>query len=223
MTKYRVMLVLDEFHDIAFVPEAQAIFRAHLQELAHAGVFILGSKKHLLSDMFLNVHAPFFQYGDEMHLAPVSAEDWLPYFRERLDAKKITISLEEMKWLCAQLCDVPNAICEVGAWLADTTAPHTRLSPERIQQNINVLIENKQTFPYFLRGCTDNDRKMLTTLAHERFVPSPYADAFLKKAGLPKSTAGKVINKLLNRGMIEEELERGYRVSDPLLGFYLDR
>ena len=50
--KYPTMIILDEFPDITFVPEAEALFRSLLQELGDTAVFILGSKRHLLTLMF---------------------------------------------------------------------------------------------------------------------------------------------------------------------------
>ncbi|MBI2338985.1 MAG: hypothetical protein HYU99_01260 [Deltaproteobacteria bacterium] len=220
---YRLMLVLDEFQDIALVPEAEALFRAHLQELEKASVFILGSKRHLLNEMFLSANSPLYQYGDEMHLGPINPAEWLPYFRERMNVKRIDIALEEIKWLTGQLCDVPNSICELGAWIVENTPEKTKLTVSGVKEKLDQLVETKQTFPYFLQGCTENDKKALKALANEKYVLSPHADSFLKKTGLPKSTVGKIIKKLLNRGMIEEEWKKGYRISDPLLGFYLNR
>src|SRR3989338_6426295 len=68
---YPTMIILDEFPDISMVPEAEALFRGLLQDLGEAAVFILGSKRHLLTVMFQDARAPLFHYGDEIHFGPI--------------------------------------------------------------------------------------------------------------------------------------------------------
>ncbi len=219
--KYRTMIILDEFPDIAFVPEAEALFRGLLQEFGETAVFILGSKRHLLTVMFQDAHAPLFHYGDEIHLGPISLKDWLPYFQERMKLKRIMIGEEELTWVLEALCDVPNAICEVGAWLMDNVPPGTMLTVALIKQQLDQMVESKQSYAYLLQGYTEKECEILGALARQQFTLKPYSDAFLKQIQASKSSVGKIVKKLLDRGLIEFEMEKGYRISDPLLGHYL--
>lgn len=219
--KYPTMIVLDEFHDITFVPEAEALFRSLLQELGETAVFILGSKRHLLTLMFQDAHAPLFHYGDEIHLGPIPLKDWLGYFQERMVPKQILIGEEELRWILTTLCDVPNAVCEFGAWLADSLESKTTLTVGFIKQQLDRMVENKQSYAYLIQGYTEKEFDVLSALAKEHFTLEPYAEAFLKLIRVSKSSVGNIIKKLMDRGMIEHEAGKGYRLSDPLLGHYL--
>lgn len=219
--KYPTMLILDEFHDITFVPEAEALFRGLLQELGETAVFILGSKRHLLTLMFQDAHAPLFHYGDEIHLDPIPAKDWMTYFRERMAPKKIGIGEEEMSWILKTLCDVPNAICEFGAWLVENLDPETTLTAGLLKQQMDRLVENKQSYAYLLQGYTEKECEVMNAMAKRQFTLEPQSEVILKSIRASKSSVGKIVKKLMNRGFIENEAGKGYRLSDPLLGHYL--
>lgn len=219
--KYPAMVVLDEFHDIAFVPEAEALFRGLLQELDATAVFILGSKRHLLTLMFQDAHAPLFHYGDEIHLDPIPAKDWLAYFKDRMAPKRIAIGAEALQWILATLCDVPNAVCEFGAWLVDNLAPGTTVTVGLVKQELDRMVESKQSYAYLLQGYTEKECEVMGALAKARFTLEPQAEAFLKSIRVSKSSVGKIVKKLLDRGLIEQEAGKGLRLSDPLLGHYL--
>ncbi|MFH1653456.1 MAG: ATP-binding protein [Pseudomonadota bacterium] len=218
--KYHMMLVLDEFHDISFVPEAEALFRGFLQELDSTTVFILGSKKHLLKLMFENANSPLFNYGDEVHLNPISVDDWLFYFQERLSQVDVKIEKEEISWITEQMCDVPNAICELGAWLMENFSK-TKLSTKTIKSELYRLVDSKQSFHYLLQGYTENERNVLRKLAANRYVLEPQSMSFLDSLGIPKSSVAKILTKLMDLGAVEYEPNKGYRISDPILGFFL--
>lgn len=220
-SKYPTMVILDEFPDIALVPEAEALFRGLLQDLGGAAVFILGSKRHLLTLMFQNARAPLFHYGDEIHFGPILLKDWLPYFRERMKGKEITIEKGTLAWILENLFDVPNAICEFGAWLVENVPAKTTLTIALAKQQLDRMAENKQSYAFLLQGYTEKEREILSALARQRFTLKPHSEAFLKQVHASKSSVGKIAKKLLDRGLIEYELDRGYRISDPLLGYYL--
>lgn len=218
--EYSLMLILDEFQDITFVPEAEALMRGLLQQLTKSTVFILGSKRHLLEKIFGDNRAPLFQYGDEIHLKPISWQSWLPYFQERLHPKKIQIKDKEMRYIVERLCDVPNSICELGAWLVDYY-PNITLKKEVIDKALNHMVETRQSYAYRLQGFTASEKRTLCSIAQLGFVLEPNSSGFLKEVELPKSTVGKNVHKLLDRGVLEYELNRGYRLSDPIFSHYL--
>lgn len=218
--KYNLMLVLDEFHDITFVDEAEAVFRGFLQELTRASVFILGSKRHLLKLMFADANAPLFNFGDQVMLAPIPVKEWLSYFRERMSAPHIRIKEEGVSWIAAEMCDVPNSICELGAWLVENCSD-IDLSIEVINEQLVKMLDSKQGYHYILQGYTENEKQILKKIAENKFVMEPHSALFLKATRVPKSSVGKIITKLVDLGTIEYEIDKGYRVSDPLLGRYV--
>lgn len=219
--KFHLMVVLDEFQDISFVEEAEAVFRSFLQEITNSSIFILGSKKHLLKLMFSDVNAPLFNFGDEIHLTPIKSDEWLSYFSERLKQVGTKIGEEEIIWIMNQMYNVPNAICELGAWLMDE-CPNVTLAIDKIKNELSEMVDSKQSYAYLLQTYTENERNVLKQIAISKFVLEPYSMSFLDSLRVSKSSVGKIIKKLMDLGTIEFENDKGYRISDPILGYYLE-
>jgi hypothetical protein len=63
--------------------------------------------------------------------------------------------------------------------------------------------------------------KYLNSRDRNKFVLEPQSQSFLKTLDVSKSSVGKIVTKLMNLGSIEHETEKGYRISEPILGHYL--
>ncbi|MCK4608455.1 MAG: hypothetical protein KAT71_03155 [Gammaproteobacteria bacterium] len=218
--KHSVMLILDEFQDVAFVSEAEALFRSALQQMSESAVFILGSKRHIMERMMGDNNAPLFNFGDEMSLQPISATEWMPYFAERFAPKKISLTTEALEHLLQRMCNVPNAICEVGSWLQERYE-NIELTSIDIELALNDMVENKQSYTYRLHGFTAKEKIFLTTIAKSSFVKEPYSINFLSQMQIAKSTVGGMLQKFQDNGILEFELESGWRLSDPVFAHYL--
>lgn len=220
--KQPLMLILDEFQDVVFIPEAEGLLRAFLQQLSRASIFILGSKRHLMEKMFGNANAPLFQFGDEMHLTPIPFEAWQPYFSERLKPLGASISPDGLKYLLDRMCHVPNAICELGAWIQEH--PSERIvEATDVEMALNGMVEAKQAYAYRMMGMSEGEKDLLIAVAKKGFVAEPHGTDFLRELRISKSGVGKMLQKLLDAGIVEQEMERGWRLSDPVFAHYLSR
>jgi hypothetical protein len=220
--KQPLMLIMDEFQDIAFVSEAEGLIRSFLQQLTNSSIFILGSKRHLMDRMLGNANAPLFQFGDEMHLDPIPFEAWQPYFRERLEPMGLNITPEGLRYLLVRMCHVPNAICELGAWIQEYCTNQT-LSESGVETFLNDMVEKKQGYAYRMMGISEGARELLVTIARRGFVEEPHGADFLRELRISKSGVGKMLRKLLDAGILELEIENGWRLSDPVFAHYLRR
>ena len=57
------LIVLDEFQDVALVDEAPAQLRTGLESLGEVPILLLGSKRHMLADLFAAPGAPLSAWG----------------------------------------------------------------------------------------------------------------------------------------------------------------
>lgn len=220
--KQPLMLILDEFQDIIFVPEAEGLIRSFLQQLSKASIFILGSKRHLMERMLGNANAPLFQFGDEMYLGPIAYEAWEPYFSERLKPFGTNISADGLKYLLDRMCHVPNAICELGAWIQERCSGKM-LETADVEVALNYMVETKQGYAYRMMGMSEGEKELLMTIAKKGFVAEPHGADFIRELRISKSGVGKILQKLLDAGIVEQEIEKGWRLSDPVFAHYLSR
>lgn len=221
--KYPVFLILDEFQDIDHIPQATALLRTELQEFSNIPVAILGSKRQLLSKMFASKNSAFFSFGDELMLSNISPHDWLPYFNARLKKNRSSINEEAIIYLCEVLNNVPNSISEVGAWLSDNVSG-IEITPEAVSIQIQDLINNKQeSFYTQINFLSINEKSVLKEIAMKRYVKETNSKAFLSMVKPSQSAVTKIIKKLSDKGLLEFEIDLGYRLSDPLLSIFLCR
>jgi hypothetical protein len=203
------------------VDEAEALLRAELQLLKKIPMAFLGSKRELLNLIFARRDSPFFNFGDEITLGPIAPSEWLPYFNKRLKGKKI--NLENITFLCDLMQQVPNAICECGAFFSDNVT-EKNISRQVLVNTLDLLLENKeQNFRSQLVLLSLSEINLLKALAQNGFTKQINSKEFLQKTTVSSSGLRKIVEKLVNKGVIEFEVNKGYRVSDPLLGFFLTR
>ena len=220
--RHSVLLVLDEFQDIMFVPEAEGILRNNLQRLTKISTLISGSKRQLLTKMFASAKAPFFGFGDEICLPPIPVSDWHEYFNIRLEACNKSIPIETLREICDRLCHVPNGISEVGFWLRHDNNLSGIINSTDAWISIQRLIQGKQqTYRYHLAPFSNKEKAILNAVAKRTYVSAPNSKDFIKDVISNASSIKKSIDKFIRLGVLEWELDKGYRISDPLLSLFI--
>ena len=219
-----VLLTLDEFQDVHYVKEAEAILRKNLQTLSQMPVIISGSKRLLLTDMFARSKSPFFGFGDEVDLPPIQVHDWLPYFNMRLRDSGKSIDENSMRLISEKLHNVPNAISEVGFWIKHDEQLKGQLTITSIWNSVERhLLAKEQVFRYQLTSFSLQEKAILNAIAENGYVKQPTSKDFLRRVFSNASSVKKTFSKFLKLGVTEWEIDRGYRLSDPLLGLFLAR
>ena len=106
-----ILLVLDEFQDIALIDEAEALFRNGLEHIdSRIPVVILGSKQHLLNRIFARPKAPFFNWGTHVYFEAINYHEYWQYMDERFKQEGFRISFENAKYLQDKMSRMPEAI-----------------------------------------------------------------------------------------------------------------
>lgn len=223
-TRYKLFLIFDEFQDISLIPQASGILRGELQELKNTPVVLLGSKKQLLNKMFASNKSPFFNFGDDFSLSPIDSKEWVSYFNARLAPHKI--APEAMTYLCETLNQVPNAICEVGAHIKEQTESLSKKSVTLTIREIAPLIEKilllKESTYRFQEGqLSPKEQSFLRTIAKRGFLVRPTEQSVVMETKTSSGALAKMLVRLTNKGWIEYEENKGYRVSDPLFSLFL--
>lgn len=223
-SKNKLFLIFDEFQDISLIPQAAGILRGELQELKDTPVILLGSKKQMLNKMFASNKSPFFNFGDELSLSSIDPKEWVSYFDARLVPHKI--SEEAMVYLCEILNHVPNAICEIGAHIKEhINAEHKRkitLSIKDIAPIVDQLLSLKESTYRFQEGqLSPKEQNFMRVIARRGFLSKPTEHSVITEAKTSSGALAKMTVRLTNKGWIEFEETKGYRVSDPLFSLFL--
>jgi uncharacterized protein len=217
---YEVLLVLDEFQDIINVPGLEAGLRSHIQTLTRSAVIVLGSKRHVLKDIFHNETKPFYGFGTDVEFGPIPRVQWLPYMNERFNPVNKSIQQDGVDTVCQLMRDVPNAIQELCQWIALKETSGT-ITPQQIHEEMCDLITNKSSRYYEkLAGLSKNEENVLIAVARNEPLAAPNSTAFLKTTETSASATRAILERLTDQGVLDFSLS-GYALTDPLFAEFL--
>lgn len=214
------LIVLDEFQDLAHIDEAPGIFRTSFEEIASAPMIVLGSKRHLLALLFAKPEAPLNGWGTDLEFPPIPYDEFHAYIQDRFQQNGLTILYENAKYLQDLMQRVPEAVNRLGQQIMDVYSDR-EIGRDVVAASLGQLLENRESrYETYLGQFSSTEGKVLIALAKEQVVVHPQSKKFLSSTSLSARAVGQIINRLMNRGVLEK-IDQGYRLSDPLLAAYL--
>ena len=220
--RYRVLLVIDEFQDIRFVAGLESRLRSEIQKLSKMPVIVLGSKRHILRDIFHDETKPFYGFGTDIDIKAIERYEWFPYMKERFKPYGISITMGDVEEICQLMRDVPNSIQELCQWIA-LGGVKGMLTKDRIHCELANLIENKET-RYLEKTAllSSKEKKVLVAVARMEPVVAVTATAFVHETGISATATKSAVGRFADRGLLDSTAE-GYVITDPLFRLFLVR
>lgn len=220
--KMPCLIIIDEFQDIAFVPEAEAMIRTAFQSIDAMPVILSGSKKHILSKMFANPDSPLAFWGIDVEFNVIEYEEYFRYMQTRFLPHNIHINVELAKKMQDLMQRIPEPVNILCQQIIDTFTDHT-ITGEKIYQALYLLLENRESrYESFLGLLSSSEEKILICLAKTGPIEKVQSSEFVNKTGYTPRTVGKTVDRLIEKGIIEKD-KNLFRVADPLLKYYLIR
>lgn len=96
-----IVLAIDEFQQIAEYPETnmEALLRTHIQQMHHTHFIFCGSKRTVMSEMFLNAKRPFFSSSRVMSLDKIDGETYKQFIRLQFEKGGISVDSEALEYI----------------------------------------------------------------------------------------------------------------------------
>ena len=218
--KIPVLIVIDEFQDIVSVDEAQALFRSVFQEMDDMPVILMGSKRHLLGDIFSLPDAPLYSWGIDIEILPIPYNEYHIYINDRFSMKDNNLAYDESVYLQNLMHRIPEPVNIICQQIMDTY-DNSEITEDIINNSLKQILNNRESrYETQIQGFSESEEKILTELATIETIEKPQSKVFIAKTGRTSRTIGKVFNKLMQTGIIEKT-GTYYRISDPLFMFYL--
>ena len=216
------LVVLDEFQDISHVEEGAALMRSALESLGGTPIVVLGSKQHMLAEIFARPHAALAGWGSDIEFHAIPYDAYHAYIYERFRQRGLRIAHSVSQFAQDLMLRVPEAVNRICHQVMELYQD-LRVTETEIQAALTTLLVSRQSrFEAYLAGFSATDERVLCEIARVGSVARPHAKGFLTATGFSNRTAGVAMNRLLDRGVVERT-DHGYRLSDPLLGIYLSR
>ncbi len=220
----QIVICIDEFQQIGEFPDSvivQKKMRSAWQHNSRVSYCLLGSRKHLMDELFQKRSLPFYKFGDIINLKLIPTEVWVPYICKQFKKVDRVISEE----LAAEICRIVenhSSYVQQLAWLTllETGKVATR---EGVARALNELLD--ENTPLFTQ-----QTELLTTYQMNflRAILAGIHKEFGIATVLSEYNLGSSSNiSRLRKSMVEKELvefrQEGYFIADPILKIWLER
>ena len=213
----------DEFQDVSFVAGAEAILRRKFEELpTKFPLVVLGSKQHVLSNVFEKQQAPFYKWGVRIHIEDIPYEEYYPYLRERFVGRLKETSDEVLHYLQDALFRSPEEIHRI-CHEANKRRNNAPLGTDTIDELISqYIVGNSTNFEMRLDPLTPAQIGFLKQIAFNinGMVSNAYSKETLSQVGVTGSGMQKIVRTLLDKGIIEKSAD-SFHMLDPFLFHYI--
>ena len=219
-----IVVCIDEFQQIGEMSDSLTIqkrLRGIWQHQRNVSYCLFGSKKHMMTKLFLNRKMPFYQFGEMMYLDKIPTTDWVPFICSRFESQGKQIS-EELALRICETVEGNSSYVQQLAWnvLAETDKVATE---EDFNRGVNALLAQcSALFEEQLKGLTSYQMNFLRALCDG--VSSDFGSkAILEKYNLgSKSNISRIKTALQDKEMIDFDKDSVY-LEDPVFKIWFKR
>lgn len=223
--KHKVIVIFDEFQEIVKLNSfgLENLMRTKMQQQQNVNYLFLGSRTHLLNDMFNNKNRAFYNSAYHLQLPPLPHEDSVKYLNQKFSDSGIRIGEDESIYLIEIAGNIPYYI----QMLASEVWQNCITNIKTIDWNIidisaEQIINNKNDYyTELFDKQSAKQKQLLLALVHSG--ENIFSNQYLRKSSLTTaSTTQKSATALMEDGIIEKNGKK-YFISDPFFRRYLMR
>lgn len=209
------LVAIDEFQKITEYPNGQnveAALRTHIQRCSNATFLFSGSKRHLMSEMFMSPARPFYQSVITMGLHPIP-EDKYAEFAERLFSQNgKTIDKEVIHDVYARFDGITFCLQRVMNVLFLMTGKGEICGSDKTDDAIDYILDlSSEHYEMLYSQMSEKQRSVFLAIATERRVRGIASGKFVHKYRLPSvSSVVSAAKGLLEKDFVTKENEEYY-------------
>jgi Predicted ATPase (AAA+ superfamily) len=215
--KKNVVVVFDEFQQILQYESdlVERRLRSVIQNHHKVAYIFLGSRRHLIQQMFMEKNRPLYRAGGHYPLGPISEKDWTPFIRNHFRTTDRLIADDLIHLIYTRTQGHPfytQHLCHAVWELCDRKA---KVTPKMIDHATQLLLERENyAYTTLWESLAVNQRKFLKGLASEAGKVQPFSSEFIGKYGLGSgSNVQRVVDSLLEKDVIDRD-DGSFLISD---------
>jgi hypothetical protein len=208
--KRRVVMIFDEFQEIVDLdPKFPNLLRSVFQAQPEVAHVYLGSKRHVLDEIFDDRNEPFWRSAKKLELGLIPKAKFARFIRERFDATEKGIHDESLNALLETTGGHPYATQEL-AYNVWESVPHGHFAlPADVDKAIErVLRAEHNHLEKLWDDAPATQRRAMVALATEP-TGSPYAEEYRLAHDLPTSSTLQIALAALEKKEIAGRTEDG--------------
>ena len=194
-----IVLAVDEFQQITEYPEKniEALLRTHIQQMHNTRFIFCGSKRTIMTEMFLSARRPFFSSSKVMSLGKIDRETYKQFIKAHFEQGGMSIETDALEYIMdwtqgytfytQTLC---NAIYGMQ--------PDTIGMEEVKKACVDILEGLTDNYLQYRELVTPAQWNFLIAVAKEGIVEQPTSAQFLSKYNIGGATSAKRMAKSLS-------------------------
>ncbi len=219
----KVVLAFDEFQEIAGYPEkAEAMLRAHIQQLKNVQFIFSGSPNHILQNMFLSAKQPFFQSSESIVIEKINRDNYGKFIESCFYNGKKDISSDAIAHFL-KFTEVHTYYTQIICNQAFYKSSKHLNYEDALEITSNYIEVRKLDYFSIYNLLPDNQKSIVKAIAKEGVVLKPSAVGFLIKHKLPSSSSTlQALHSLVDKEIIYRSND-GYKVYDVFFRRFLEK
>lgn len=223
-----IVIAIDEFQQIREYPEQnmEALLRTYIQRCHNLTFIFCGSKKHLMTDIFVNEKKPFYSSTSFVTLGKISHESYSTFIKDLFSMAKREIDEEAVDFIL----DWTRRHTYYTQQLCHTVFANGQntIGVNEVKKACALLLEQSATmYLQYREMLTARQWNFLIAVAKEGSVEKITSAEFLGryKIGNP-STAQRLVESLCEKGLLNDEVTidtTSYSLSDVFLSHWMER
>ena len=209
VTGKRVVVVFDEFQQIATYEtgRVERQLRSEIQHHEEVAYLFLGSRRHLIREMFLDSKRPLYRSAQHYPLSAIDEADWQPFIHERFEAAGKSIPAPVIGDVCQITEGHPFYVQHLCHVLWERCEPGSVVTSADVRDAVQILLD-RESYAYtaLWEGLTTNQQRVLLGLAKERGDVQPFSAEFVQRYQLGSaSSVQRAVEALMEKDLIDRD------------------
>ena len=218
-----VVVCIDEFQQVGEfenTKQVQARLRSAWQHHHYTSYCLYGSKRHMMSKIFLNRSMPFYQFGDLLWLQKLPVSDWMDYIISHFEATGRHISEQMVERICEAVDNYPSYVQHLSSILLNHLPQGGTVTEDMMPSAVSELISTNEAL-YMqqiepLSGYQMNLLKAIVSGIHSGYNEKRVRSQF--DLGSPSNMV-RLRSALIERDLIYSEMRQLY-ITDPVFALW---
>jgi len=214
--KKNAVVVFDEFQEITSFDdqEIERKMRSVFQHHRNVSYIFMGSKTHLMRDIFNNPNRPFYKSGKHFPLGKINSIELGKFATRKFETTGIKVDEHELKEIIAVTECHPyyfQMLCHV---LWEIAEDDKAVEPSHIEEAVEILNSRESSaYTAIWESLTVKQKNLLVALMQEDH-PEIYSRRFIEKHGLGVPSSLQKATKKLIRMELIQKANGGYEIID---------